>query len=432
MSHAFAPLMTPLAGFALVLAGLGGSASAAAGTVVLQDDFSRDQGWSAPDAGVSASFENGQLTVANSNPKLKSSATVSRPFLLAAAASYRVSVDIAVIRQEGESAFAGVDLVAPSGDSIAVTLSTKDQNIRVSYWYRGEWVKSIMPWTLAESMKSEPGAVNTIRVESKGGLLMVAVNDVVVGRTRVIDFFPTSIALGGGELFTARYDNLSITETGVDSRLARLQLLAPVPGQRLLAYDDFKSYSTTGKLMSLVRRNKDDQPDWGESWDNARSRSEIDASRQRMVIEARTSSAWRNISSYAPMPYAGYAVAARLDLLTLASGNDCAGIEIDGSREHNGTRDQLLACVSQTEAMLVYFDAAKDEWQWLARAALALPQPKSADIRMTVNNGQVLMFVDGRLHLSADKPAGFEYFNAGIRIDAAQKVEVLEFKASEL
>lgn len=401
----------------------------AAAEPVLQDDFSRNDGWSTPDSRLVVAHEAGRLSLDNRDAGLHS-ISATRPIPLSAAANYRLSVDITIERLGGDDAFAGVELIAPSGDAIGLQLSPKDHNLRITYWYRGHWVGSIMPWTLSKALKSEPGAVNTLTLESKNGSFVVTVNGEFVARSRVIDFSPISVGLGGGGSFAAHYDNLSITETGLDSRLARLSLRSPVPGQRLLAADDFKSYSGAAKLMSLAKK-KNDRPDWDEFWNNANSRVEIDGPRQRMIMESKSDrSAFTTISSYFPLQYAGVAVSARFNFLKLAQEDDCAGVVVQGQREISGERDLMLACVSQTQSMLAYFDVSTGQWRRLTTGSLALPG--TAEIVLTINGDQILMFVDGRLQISADRPTGFGYYTSGLRIDPMQSIEVLEFKASEI
>ncbi len=416
----------------LLLAAFAGNAFAAAGTVALQDDFSQDTGWSAPDKNVTVAFDKGQLSFTNSDANLGNT-SVTRSFLLSPAASYEVSVDIAVTRQTGKDAFSGIELNAPFRDSVGFVLSPKDKNVMVVYWRRGEWAKALLPWTFVAAVKSEPGAVNTLTIESKAGAFVVSVNNEVVGRTKVIDFSPTSIGLGGGDVFSARYDNLRVTETGLDSRQARFLMLKTAPGQSQLAYDNFTSYSGVGKLLSLTKK-RDDKPDWGKFWNNDDSRAAVDASRQRMVIETKNAekSAFITIASYSPLRYAGVSVGARLVLPKLAADDDCAGVMVEGRKVHNDDRDVLLACVSQSQAMLTFYDTTTEKWRRLSTGKLAVPNPSTADIQLVINSDQVLMFVDGRLHATADRPADFEYYTSGIRLDPAQLIEVLEFNAAEI
>ena len=62
------------------------------------------------------------------------------------------------------------------------------------------------------------------------------------------------------------------------------------------------------------------------------------------------------------------------------------------------------------------------------------PAAKGAaiDLRLVMTAQRVIAFVDGRVHVSAARPAGFTYDGVGLRADPGYMIEVSEFKVHEL
>jgi len=403
-----------------------------ADTVVFRDDFSQRLDWSQPDPGVTVTLDHGVLLMSNRDARLQNT-SIKHSFLMTGALNYRVSTEIAFTQVDGQDAYAGIELISPSGDAIGFFIAPKSRVIASSHWSHEAWAKAPLASQGVEAIKLERGAVNSLVVESNNGAFSVFVNEVLVGSTKAIDFAPSAIALRGGDVFEARFGALQVTETTPDTRLTRYQLMALVPGQMQLAFDDFTSYSGLSKLMSLTK-DKNDRPEWYETFDNAIGRVQIDGARKRMLLEAKTESRGvsNTISSWAPLAYAGVSVNARLNLLKLAEADDCAGIMVEGRQSTDGERDLLFGCVNQTQAMLKFFNSNTGEWALLQAATLVVPRPASVHLRLVINDEQLLLFVDGRLHATGKKPQGFRYHAPGVKIDPAQAVEVLEFQATEI
>jgi hypothetical protein len=54
------------------------------------------------------------------------------------------------------------------------------------------------------------------------------------------------------------------------------------------------------------------------------------------------------------------------------------------------------------------------------------------DLRLVMTAQRVIAFVDGRVHVSAARPADFKYDGVGLRVDPGYMIEVSDFKAHEL
>ncbi len=408
-------------------------ALAAAGTVVLRDNFAQNNDW-VPDKGEGkVVFSGGAVSIQALGLK-GTEASITRRFFLSPAAAYRVNVQVAVTEQSAEDAVAAILLTAPSGDALTLELSPKDQYIRVTYWRNDKWAESVLTWTGSKAMKAAPGEVNTINVLSEGGRLTISVNGVEAGRTRVIDFAPTSVGLVGQKL-KAEFRDLSIVETGVDVRQARQQLLVPVPGQKTLVYDNLQPDAVLlKKLATLGLTASDALPDWPKDSTTSTSSLLRDTTQHALTLQTKTSASLNAFpGNYAPLGDAGVSTHAKLNLVKLVPGADCAGIEIEGqASKQNDPTDSLVGCISQDSAAIHHYDAKTKKWTLLAGDGLALPNSKTAEIRLVWTPQSVVMFVDGRFHASADNPVGFRAKNFGFRIDGGQHVELTEFGVTEI
>jgi hypothetical protein len=421
----------------LALAFVAPSAIAAAGTVVLQDDFARDEGWLRDKGEGEVRFNGGAVSIQALGLK-GTEPSITRRFLLSPAASYRVDVQVAVSQQTDDTAVAAVVLAAPSGDALTVNLSVKDQNIRVTYWRNSAWADAALPWRFNAAIKAEPGQINRLSLTSQGGRLAVNVNGVEVGRTRVLDFAPSAIGLVGEKL-RAEFRELRIVETGTDARQARQQLLLPVPGQRTLVYDNLQpDAALLKKLGSLGLTQSDALPAWPLTMNHVGTRLTRDTQRQVLTMQADAGRVLNAFpGNYTPLGQAGISAHARLNLLKLVAGDDCVGIEIAGRAAdakvgQGEDTDSLLGCISQSRAMIYHYQAKTQKWVWLAGEGLILPKPQRAELRLVWTPQSVVLFVDGRFHASADNPAGFEALNFGLRIDGDQLIELTEFRVSEI
>ena len=423
--------MKSLTSFLFFLAVATNHSAARAGTVAFSDDFSQKKDWSNPAKGVTAALDQGGLLMSNSDVALQNT-SITHSFLLTGALNYRVSAKIAFTQLGGRDAYAGIELVSPAGDAIGFVLTPKISKVTVTHWSHDAWAPNLLQQT-STALKSELGAINTLTVESNNGAFTVFVNEVQVGTTKAVDFAPSEIGLRGGDLFAARFDDVSLTETTLDTRIARYQLMEEVPGQTQLAFDDFTSYSGLSKLMSLTK-DKNDKPKWGEMFDNAIGRIQIDGKRKRMVMEAKTDERGvsNTIDSWSPLAYSGVSINARLNLLKLAEDADCAGIVVESKNGKGDDRDLLFGCINQNQAMLKFFNSNTGKWEELQSGDLVVPNPSTAQLRLVINDDQVLLFVDTRLHVTSKKPQGFRYHVPGVKIDPAQIIEVLEFQSAEI
>jgi hypothetical protein len=408
-------------------------ALAAAGAVVLQDDFTRNEGWS-PDKGEGEVRFNGGAVSIQALGLKGTEPSISKRFLLSPAASYRVSVQVAVSQQTDDGAVAAVVLAAPSGDALTVNLSAKDQNIKVTYWRNHEWADVALAWRFNDAIKAAPGETNRLSLSSEGGRLAVSVNGVEVGRTRVVDFAPNAIGLVGEKL-RAEFRELRIVETGTDVRQARQQLLLPVPGQRTLVYDNLQpDAALLKKLAGMGLVGNDALPAWPAKASDSATRLLRDTQRQVLTMQANLGHSLNAFpGNYVPLGQAGISAQARLNLVKLVASDDCAGIEIEGQMPGQGeARDSLLGCINQGRALIYHYQTKTQKWQLLADADLILPKPQRAEIRLVWTPQAVVLFVDGRFHASADNPEGFAALNFGLRIDGDQLVELTEFRVSEI
>ena len=422
-----------LSGLQAVLSSPATAQTPTAGRTALSDDFSGPGNWMLPkDEPGAVSFGNGRIVLL-SRPGSENAVSVARALLLSPAASYRVSAELTVPERFADTAFAGISLQSPSGDAVRVRLMMQSQQVWIAYRHNGQAMAHLMPATVATALLTEPGATNTLLIESGGGRFSVSVNGVAVGTSQVVDFTPTRVQLVAGDL-KAEFAKLRVTETGLDTRQARLLQLLPVPGQRTLAQDTLKG-NGLGRALSILGVGKaTEEPDWTKPFNNEQGRFERDTGRGRLLLEAKTAAhaASSRLSSYDPLPGASYAVSARVHLLRMAKANDCAGVFVEGPAQPSGGYDIVMACVNAESVMLWHFDAQTDAWKSLAEAELAVPAAKAMDLRLVVTNHRVVALVDGRVHASAAKPAGFAYDGVGLRADPGMLVEVSEFKAHEL
>lgn len=429
----------PLATLLLMgsLTGLFGSPAAAQapspGRTVLSDDFGSPGRWMLPkDEPGAVNFGNGRLTLV-SRPEGKNAVAVAREFLLSPAASYRISAELTVPERYTEDGFAGISLLSPAGDSVRVRLMIASQRLWIAYRHNDQAMPHLMPATVATAAQTAPGATNTLLIESSGGRFSVSVNGVAVGNSQVLDFTPTRLQLAAGDV-KAEFARLSITETGLDTRQARLLQLLPVPGQRTLAQDTLKGGGMARALSFLGVGKAAEEPDWTAPYNDEHGRFERDTGRGRLRLEAKTAerAATARLAAYYPLPGAGFAVSARLQVLRAGPDDECAGVFVDGAPRPGGGHDILLACVNADSAELRHFDAQADAWKSLAEAALAVPGEKTVELRLVLTAHRVLVLVGGRMHASAPRPAGFSFDGVGLRADPGMLVEVSEFKAHEL
>ncbi len=415
----------------LLLAAAASPLVAHAGTVAFSDDFSQKKDWSSPAKGVTVALDQGGLLMRNSDVALQNTA-ITHSFLLTGALNYRVSAKIVFTQLGGKDAYAGIELVSPAGDAIGFVLTPQIKKVTVTHWSHDTWAPNLLQQA-TEAIKTELGAINTLTVESDNGAFTVFVNEVQVGTTKAVDFAPSEIGLRGGDLFTARFDDVSLTETTLDTRMARYQLMEMVPGQTQLAFDDFTSYSGMGKLMSLTK-DKNDKPEWGEMFDNENGRIQIDGKRKRMVMEAKTEERGlsNTLNSWQPLAYAGVSITARLNLVKIAEDADCVGIVVEGKLDKDDDTDRLFGCINQNQAILKFYSSNTGKWEELQAGDLMVPNPSTAKLRLVINDDQVLLFVDTRLHVTSKKPQGFKYYVSGVKVDPAQTIEVLEFQAAEI
>ncbi len=289
-----------------------------------------------------------------------------------------------------------------------------------------------MRWKYVDAIKSELGATNDLLIDSQAGRFTLFVNGEFAGTSTVVNFMPNSLAFPGDTDSTVIYDNLKIVETGIDSHQARLLLLAKVPGQQVLSYDNFKRQSKNKKLLGklMSKDDDDDLPDWGDMWNDEDSSAELDSKRERLILQSKNKDAGFSIELYSeqPITLAGVTVNAKLDLVNLGGDNDCAGVKINSSPE--GTL--LKGCITRSKAKMVFHSETEEQWTVLSVGDLATLDPASADIRLVYNAGDVVMFVDGKMMGASHIDDYFYYFDSGVELDGNQTVEVKEFMASEI
>jgi hypothetical protein len=427
-------------GALLLAAALGAPPAAAqantANRTVFSDDFSSPGRWLLPaEADGAVSFGKGRLTL-HSRPDSSNAVVVAHKLLLSPAASYRVSTEITVTERHNEDALAGISLQSPAGDVVRVRLRPGSKLVWIAYLHNEQAQPHLMPGTEVAGLKTGPGDSNTLAVESSGGRFTVLVNGVTVGTSAVVDFTPTRVQLVASDL-RAEFAKLTVSETGLDTRHARLLQRLPVPGQRTLAQDTLKG-AGLGKALSFLGVGKaPEEPEWTAPFNDEDGRFERDTGRGRLLLEAKTPkrSASVRVSSYVPLPGVGYAVSARVHLLREGDEDDCAGVFVDNKPLANGDFDMLVACVNSVSVALWHFDAKADAWKNLAEAALAVPpatQGAAMDLRLVMTAQRVIAFVDGRVHVSAARPADFKYDGVGLRVDPGYMIEVSDFKAHEL
>ncbi len=429
-----------LLGVLLLAAALGAPPAAAqantSSRTVFSDDFNSAGRWRLPaDSAGAVNFGQGRLTL-HSRPDSSNAVTVSHPLLLSPAASYRVSTEITVTERHNDDALAGISLQSPAGDAVRVRLRPGSKLVWIAYLHNEQSQPNLMPGTEVAGLKTGPGESNTLVVEGSGGRFTVLVNGVAVGSSAVVDFTPTRVQLVASDL-RAEFKRLSVSETGLDTRHARLLQRLPVPGQRTLAEDTLKS-GGLGKALSFLGVGKaPEEPDWTDPFNDERGRFERDTGRGRLLLEAKTPkhSASVRLASYIPLPGVGYAVSARLHLLRGGADDACAGVFVDSTPRASGGFDMLLACVNSESVQLWHFDAQADTWKTLAEAELAVPpatKGAAIDLRLVMTAQRVIAFVDGRVHISAARPADFKYDGVGLRVDPGLLIEASEFKAHEL
>jgi hypothetical protein len=416
-----------------------------ADVVVLEDDFASNKGWNSYDNSKNVSFKDGKLITTGDHSD-GSYYPVSHDINLSGAASYQVSLQLSVTKDgsKPDEDWLGFSLVSSWNDRVMVVLRPEAKNVRMFHRISGSW-QVIMAWTYVDAMKSAFGEVNNIVLDSQAGRFTLFINGERVGSSMVINFAPSLIGLHGQSSSIAEYDNLKIVETGIDSHQARFLLLAKVPGQKTLSFDNFKRKSKGKAFFSKLISSDDEdntEPDWGDLWDNENSRAELNLKRERLILESKNENAGFSLSLNAnnPLTSAGVSVNAQLNFPSLGGDNQCAGVHIISTEGGDDDSDFIKACITRKQAKMVFFRAGREEngkvqdYQWfvLSVGDLAVLNPATADICLVVSAGDVVMFVDGKM-LGASHIQDYFYFEeAGVVIDGNQLIEVTEFKAAEI
>ena len=429
----------------IVVFGLCCSTHLYADVVVLEDDFASNKGWNSYDNSKNVSFKDGKLITTGDHSD-GSYYPVSHDINLSAAASYQVSLQLSVT-QDGskpDEDWLGFSLVSSWNDRVMVVLRPEAKNVRMFHRFAGSW-QVIMAWTYVDAMKDALGEVNDIVLDSQAGRFTLFINGERVGSSMVINFAPSLIGLHGQSSSIAKYDNVKIVETGIDTHQARFLLLAKVPGQKNLSYDNFKRKSKGKAFFSnLISSDDEDtaEPDWGNLWDDEDSRAALDLKHERLILESKNEDAGFSLTLNAinPLTSVGVSVNAHLNFPSLGGDNDCAGVKIYSAEGGDEDSDFIKACITRKQAKMVFFRAAREEngkaedyeWFVLSVGDLAVLNPASADIRLVVSAGNVVMFVDGKMSGASRIQDYFYFEEAGVVLDGNQLVEVTEFKASEI
>lgn len=410
--------------FALMLCG----PLAAADRELFRDGFAGASAWSASgQATTTVTQANGKLRYANS--AAGAGAEITRAIRVPAAAAYRLSFRVVELSHEGGDSYYGVALRAPDGDQVGFVLAPEGQ-ARINYWHDEDWAPSVLGWTQAPSMKRGAGAVNEVTIERQAGRFYLSVNGVLVGASDVVDFMPAQLVLVAKDPVVVEFDDISVVQTGLDSRMARLLLLAPVPGQAVLQQDDFNR--TLKEKVRAKSLKKDDKWIVGN---NGERDIGIDYERGLYTLEKKTDGDyWVYAGDVTePQPVSGYSVGAKV-AYSKVSPDGCGGVVVMGKPDKDKIEPMLVACYrpGANTAQLWYHPRDNSAWQALVDVPTAALVEGMNEVRLVLNDGKVLLFLNGEYQGDAPLPYGFEFYGVGFYVDARVGIEADDFVAREI
>ncbi len=415
--------------FLLAAACLSGSVLAA-DAVLFRDDFSTNAGWPASEKPGTTTFTvvDGRLRLANLSNGM--SMQTSRDVRVPGPAAYRLEFTTREIAASGDNVFYGVALRAPDGDEVGFTLGSQGY-ARIYYWRDNAWADiAAMDWVQVPAMKTGAGAVNKVRIERESGAFNFYVNDVFVGRSRIIDIAPSVVTVVANQQVTVDFDDIVLTRTGTDSRLARLTAQAPIPGAPVLAHDDF-----TRTLKEKLRGNTLKKDDRWMLEDSADTRRLIDYTRELLVFDRKAAEGYSWVwmgNTTDPRVFATYTVSAKVRYTK--NGTGCGGVVLLGKEQEGKEYPMLLACVQPSTGNVQLWTYPQDNSEWTSHVDVptkALHEGMN-ELRLVFDKGEVLVFINGEYQGNGRPPANWAYYGMGLYVDNGVGMEVDDFDAREL
>jgi len=400
--------------------------AAQAGDPPFRDSFSAAGDWaSKSNSKFKVAVENGVLTTTSLDGGMRE---FTQPVKINPAARWRAAVDITFrsYNEKDAAKRAGLAVNAPLGDGMHILL-TSSGFARISYWDGKKWVENDpLPFADAKRAKTKLNETNRLSIERESGFFRVYVNDDYVGRTRVMDFTPTSVGVvqSSQSAMTVEFDNLVLDELGMDTRFMRLLNISVIPGSKPLVIDDF----TRGdKQAKRVPTWESSCIDVSKAITNGRFVALCSDKENSTLVTADSSHAGYNSEG----GFSDFQVGARFNR---EQGDGIYGLELRAKRHKEGPDETpVLNLLLGSKSFVVYYFPPGEK---LIRLVDWTPSPsiKSTDnhLNLTWENGRLLIFINGDFQTAVDAPKEFYLNKLGFYADSGTTISVDDFYAGEM
>jgi hypothetical protein len=383
-------------------------AAAAQATVI--DDF-RDAGksWTPldPKTPGTATVANGVLSLSSPVPLL-----VLHGIALPTATRYRAEVDITfrAVDPAAKASGAGLALRGALGDQLQVQL-TSNGLVRADYTDGKTWGPLPIQYTRAGKARATLNATDRLAVERHDGYFRVHVNGEYVARTRTLDLTPVKVGLmhQSDGAMTVEYDNVVAEAYGPDQRFRRLLNIQVTPGSHFQLFDDFER-----------KDKKATYPTWGLK-DNESIAARIENGEMIVQGKKEDSDDW----IVAEIEASPGGLANQLGVVVRQVGGDAAnakGISALGrKKEGDKATPEISLQVGQTSFRLLHIAGDGTQSSLVPWTASAAVMP-TCNLTLVVENGRLLVFLNGEYQTAVDAPKDFELARIGLALGGAQTV----------
>ncbi|MBA3024558.1 MAG: hypothetical protein KKG03_02175 [Gammaproteobacteria bacterium] len=400
--------------------------AAQAGDPPLSDSFSAAGDWaSKSNSKFKVAVENGVLTTTSQDG---GTGEFTQPVRINPAARWRAAVDITFrsYNEKDAAKRAGLAVNGPLGDGMHILL-TSSGYARISYWDGKKWVENDpLPFADAKRAKTKLNETNRLSIERESGFFRVYVNDDYVGRTRVMDFTPTSVGVvqSSQSAMTVEFDNLVLDELGMDTRFMRLLNISVIPGSKPLVIDDFTRGEKQAKRIPAWESSC---VDVSKAITNGRFVALCNDKESSALVTADSSHAGYNSEG----GFSDFQVGARFNR---EQGDGIYGLELRAKR-HDKVPDEtpVLNLLLGSKSFVVYYFPPGAELVRLVDWTKS-PSIKSTDnhLNLTWENGRLLIFINGDFQTAVDAPKEFYLSKVGFYAASGTTISVDDFYAGEM
>ncbi|MBU4046153.1 MAG: hypothetical protein KJ572_07390, partial [Gammaproteobacteria bacterium] len=283
-----------------------------------------------------------------------------------------------------------------------------------------------LPFADAKRAKTKLNETNRLSIERESGFFRVYVNDDYVGRTRVMDFTPTSVGVvqSSQSAMTVEFDNLVLDELGMDTRFMRLLNISVIPGSKPLVIDDFTRGEKQAKRIPAWESSC---VDVSKAITNGRFVALCNDKESSALVTADSSHAGYNSEG----GFSDFQVGARFNR---EQGDGIYGLELRAKR-HDKVPDEtpVLNLLLGSKSFVVYYFPPGAELVRLVDWTKS-PSIKSTDnhLNLTWENGRLLIFINGDFQTAVDAPKEFYLSKVGFYAASGTTISVDDFYAGEM